>query len=374
MKKKIVFLYVHGIHQLYHSAMVAMELSRIQDEYKIQLLSCHPKHTMILNNIKSFYPDSACEIISLPLPFRFKYLNFKMKSYPSPYSTIKFTKKYLLNAEAIVATSHATARTCKKRNITKPKFIYQYHGCGDRKYGFDPKFKDFDFMLLPGKYHQKRLLEENIIEKEQTHIIGWPKLDYPVVIDKVKKELFNNENPIVLYTPHWKPNLGSYNAWAKDILEHFSKSKQYNLIFAPHIQIKHWRAKYKYNIDYDHYKSNNIHIDFGSEYSVNGTYQKIADIYMGDVSSMVYEWIAFKSRPCIFLNAHGVNWKNDVNYRFWNYGPVVTKIEELENKINEAENNSSYLKLQEERIKEYMDLTEKSSSVRAAKAIIEFIK
>ena len=95
---------------------------------------------------------------------------------------------------------------------------------------------------------------------------------------------------------------------------------------------------------------------------------------MGDVSSMVYEWIAFKSRPCIFLNSHGVNWKNDVNYRFWNYGPVVTEIEELENKINEAENNSSYLKLQEERIKEYMDLTEESSSVRAAKAIIKFIK
>lgn len=374
MDKKIVFLYLHGIHQLYHSAMIATELSRIQDEYKVQLLSCHLKHTEILNNIKSFYPRSSCEIITLPLPLRFKYLNFKKKSYPSPHSTMKFTKKYLKNADAICATSHITPKTCKKIKVTKPKFIYQYHGCGDRQYGFDPKFKDFDFMLLPGKYHLKRLLEEKIIEKEKTHIVGWPKLDYPVETKKVKKELFNNNKPIVLYTPHWKPTLGSYQIWAKDILEFFSNSHEYNLIFAPHIQIKHWQFKYKYNINYDHYKSENIYIDFGSTSSVDGTYLKIADIYMGDVSSLVYEWITFKPRPCVFLNAHHIQWKGNVNYRFWSYGPVVEEINELDKKIKLALNSKTFLEIQSKRIKEYMDIKTEPSSLRAAKAIYKYLK
>lgn len=374
MDKKIVFLYLHGIHQLYHSAMIAMELSRIQAEYKVQLLSCHSKHTETLNHIKSFYPDSNCEIITLPQPFRFKYLNFKKKSYPSPHSTMKFTKKYIKDADAILATSHITPKACRKIKVIKPKFIYQYHGCGDRQYGFDPKFKDFDFMLLPGKYHQKRLLEENVINKEKTHIVGWPKLDYPVETEKVKKELFKDNKPIVLYTPHWKPTLGSYKIWAQDILECFSNSKEYNLIFAPHIQIKHWRFKYKYNINYSNYKSENIHIDFGSIFSVDNTYLNIADVYMGDVSSLVYEWIALKPRPCIFLNAHNVHWENNVNYRFWDFGPVVEEICELYEKIKLALNSKSYIKIQSERIKEYMDITTEPSSLRAAKAIYNYLK
>ncbi|MEA1972498.1 MAG: hypothetical protein U9N34_04285 [Candidatus Cloacimonadota bacterium] len=374
MKKKIVFMYLHGIHQLYHSAVVAMELSILQDEYKIELLSCHPNQTAILNQIASLYPQNRCHIVQLPLPFRFKYLNIKKKIYPPPYLTMRFAKKYLIGASAIVATSHATARSSKKINITKPKFIYQYHGCGDRKYGFDPKFKDFDFMLLPGNYHLKRLLEENVIKKEQTKIIGWPKMDYPILTKEVKKKLFKNNRPIVLYNPHWKPSLSSYHIWAEKILTFFSKSSKYNLIFAPHIQIKHWQVKYKYNIDYDRFKSDNIHIDFGSNQSVNGTYQKIGDIYMGDVSSMIYEFIAYKERPCVLLNAHKVSWENDANYRFWQYGPVVDHIEELESKITEAINTQSFLELQKKRIKEYMNLTHEKSSLRAAKAILNYLK
>ena len=373
MDSKIVFLFLQGIHQIYHLAPIAMELGKTRNNPKIQLISCHSQHTSILKNIQKLYPGTNVEIITLPLPFRFRFLNFKKKAYPSPHDTMRFAKKYMKDAVAVVSTSHITPRLCRKLKITKPKFIYQYHGCGDRKYGFDPKFKEYDFMLLPGKYHQKRLIDENIMTPEKTKIIGWPKLDIPIQIQKIKNKIFSKNLPTVLYAPHWKPELTSYKIWGEKILRFFSNQTDFNLIFAPHIQLKHWQFAYKYKTDYENYRSENIHIDFGSEYSVNGTYLKIADIYIGDVSSIVYEWIALKPRPCVFLNAHGVNWKNNVNYRFWDYGPVVEKIENLENKIKEAVHSQNYLELQRKRIKEYMELTEESSSKRAAKAILEFL-
>ena len=353
--------------------MVAMELSILQDEFKVILISCSEQHTAILNNIRFLYPENRCEIITLPLPFRFRYLNFKKKSYPSPHSTMTKAASYLKNSDAIISTSHSTVKMCKKLKVTKPKIIYQYHGCGDRKYSFDPSLGAFDFMLLPGKYYLKRLMEEKVTGEQKTAIIGYPKLDYLVNAKHLKEKLFSNDKLVILYSPHWKPELTSYKLWGKQIVEHFYKSRKYNLIFAPHVLIKHWRFHYGYDLNLDKYKCDHIHIDFESLNSVNSSYLHIADLYMGDVSSLVYEWIAIQPRPCIFLNAHNIQWLDNDYYRHWNYGPVVKSLSEMEQKIEEAVQNSSYLKIQKERIVEYMDITDEPSSRRAANAIYNFL-
>lgn len=371
MKKKVVFLYLFGLHQLYHTAMTAMELGQFDDKYEVQCLSCNKEHTRVLEEIKKNYPLSNTQIISLPPPFRYKYLNFKKKTYPSVNAMVKGAKKIINTADLVVTTSHGTPRMLKKFGITKPKIIYQYHGCGDRKYGFDPNFKRFDYMLLPGLYHQNRLLDEKIIKKEKTKIVGWPKLDFPIDIMKTKQDLFKNNKPIILYTPHWEPKLSSYK-WAELILEYFKKNEKYNFIFAPHLLIKHWRVRFGYNINFNHYASDNIIIDFQSDYSTNGTYLAVSDLYMGDVSSMIYEFIAFRRRPALFLNAHNIDWKNDVNYRFWNYGDVVDSIDELDEKITNVFKTDKYTIFQEKEIVKYMDLSDEKSSFRAAKALDVF--
>lgn len=371
---KIVFLYFYGLHQLYHSAMIAMELSKLDSKLEVLCFSSNQEHTNALNTIKFLFPESNSKIVQLRQPFRYKYLNFKKKSYPSVNAMMKIAKKHLKDADYIVTTSHGTPKMLVKNKITKPILIYQYHGCGDRKYGFDPGFKRFHYMLLPGKYHQNRLIEENIIAKDKTFIIGWPKFDYSLKISPQSKKLFENENPTVLYTPHWEPKLTSFNHYSEFILSFFKKNKNYNLIFAPHILIKHWKTHYKYRIDFSEFKSDNIIIDFGSEYSTNGTYLNNSEMYIGDVSSMVYEFIAFKPRPCLFLNSHKIEWKGNVDYRFWDYGPVVESFDEFANKFEEAFVHKEYLNIQKRRISEYFHLTEEQSSIRAAKAIVSIIE
>ena len=370
---RIVFPFLYGLHQLYHSATTAMILSEFDKDIEVICISCNKEHTDILKKTKSYYHQSNTKILELPQTFRYKYLNFKKKRYPSVNAMVKKGKKYFNKADIIVTTSHGTVKMFKKFGITAPKFIYQYHGVGDRKYGFDPEFSNYDMVLVGGAYHKKRLISEKIVTSDKIKVVGYPKFDYPIDEKNIKIQLFKNNNPIILYSPHWEPEFTSYKKFAKDILEYFTKNKNYNLIFAPHILLAHWKVHNKYNTNFDSHNSDNIIIDFGSNYSTDGTYIAISDIYIGDVSSMVYEFIAKKQRPCIFLNAHNANWKNNPDYNFWKYGPVIDNFSNFENALNNAITDKRYLSIQKEKIKSYISVTDEKPSLRAAKAILEFI-
>ena len=63
-------------------------------------------------------------------------------------------------------------------------------------------------------------------------------------------------------------------------------------------------------------------VDLGSERSLDMTYALVADIYAGDVSSQVYEFLA-TPKPCVFLNAHGLRWKDNPDFPNWDLGDVA---------------------------------------------------
>lgn len=349
--------------------MTAMQLGISYKDADVTALSCNREHTEILNEIRSRYPKTQTRILTLKQPFRYKYLNFKKKSYPYVNAMVKRAAPILKCSDAVVTTSHGTAGMFNKYGIDKPAIIYQYHGCGDRKYGFDPALSRIDLMLLPGHYHKKRLVSEGILPEENMSVVGWPKFDYT---GSANLKLFKNSNPTILYCPHWEPALSSYNKYAEGILEFFRKNTNYNLVFAPHVLVKHWHVQHGYDISYKRYNSDNTIVDFGSTLSTNGGYLRHADIYIGDVSSMVYEFIAMKPRPCLFLNTHAVEWENNPDYRFWEYGPVINNLDTLLSDIRKAQENTDYVSLQKKRIPEYFDLGNNSGSVKAAGAIMSY--
>jgi len=372
---KLIFPYFYGLHQLYHTAVTSMLIHNYDKNAEVICLTSTKDQTEVLLKAKSYYKNTSTTVLELPQPFRFKYLNIKKKKYPYVRSMVKKAKKILQSADAIITTSHGTYKMYHDHKIDKPLYIYQYHGMGDRKYGFDPRLSKYSLILIGGEYHYKRLIEEKIGTPEKIKIVGYPKFDFPINYKSIKKELFKNDNPIVLYAPHWQPKLTSYKKFAVPILKFFQKHKEYNLIFAPHILLSHWKVRMGYNTNLQHFKTDNIILDFGSDYTTNGTYLAVSDIYMGDVSSMVYEFLARKPRPCVFINAHNVNWQNNVDYRFWQYGPVIDDISQLEEKLKETINNKEYFKaIQEENVKKYIQITNEKSSARAAKAIVEFMK
>ncbi|MFA4907845.1 MAG: CDP-glycerol glycerophosphotransferase family protein [archaeon] len=369
----IVFLYLNGLHHLYHTAETVIEFAKLHSKYRTVCVTCCREYSEIMQGLIDANSVTNCEIVEIPLPFRFKYLNFKKKSYPSPCNTTSRVAKLLWGAKAIVTTSHATVKLCQRFKIECPKIIYQYHGCGDGKYGFSKTMGTFDLLLLPGIYHQQRLIAENVTTIDKTRVVGWPKLDYKIDVNNLKKELFGEDKPIVLYTPHWNPKISSYQQWGEAVLEYFSRQTAYNLIFAPHIQIKHWSFKFRYKTNIGSGDKRRIVVDFGSRRSVDSSYVRIADLFLGDVSSLIYEWIAIRPRPCVFLNAQGIDWKGNVNYRHWDYGPVVEDISQLGDKLQKAIKSGDYLDIQRDRITSYIDKSNEPASRRAAKAIYDYV-
>ncbi len=370
---RTVFLFFNGLHQLYHTAGTAMETGRMAGSgHQVLCLSCNRLHTEALERVRELFPGTATEIVEIPQPFRYRHLNLKGKLYPSVNAMVRRARRILRDADAVVTTSHGTPGIFGKHGITGPRIIYQYHGCGDRSYGFEKGFRRMDMMLLPGEYHLQRLRDEGILQDMPWKIVGWPKFD---ITSGYTGKPFPNGNPALLYCPHWEPGLTSYNAFSRWILEYFRHRTDMNLIFAPHLLVKHWRVHHGYEVFRQEDQGDNVIIDYGSTRAVDGTWLRAADFYAGDVSSMVYEFIAVKPRPCVFLNAHGVKWRGNRNYRFWEYGPVADDTSELEAILNELpSSDDSCLALQRERIPMYFHITEKPSSRRAAEAILEYLE
>jgi CDP-glycerol glycerophosphotransferase (TagB/SpsB family) len=188
-----------------------------------------------------------------------------------------------------------------------------------------------------------------------------------------------NGKPTVLYNPHVSPHLSSWYRHGRAVLEHFLRDDRTNLIFAPHVMLFHRRFVLTIDklridrpglIDQRVLDAPNIHVDLGSRACTDMTYTAAADIYLGDVSSQVYEFL-HQPRPCLFLNSHGVDWQGDANYAHWQAGPVIEGPQDLGDALDRAvAEHSRYLPVQRELFRRSFDLTDEPSASRAARAVL----
>ena len=114
-------------------------------------------------------------------------------------------------------------------------------------------------------------------------------------------------------------------------------------------------------------------IDLESDRLFDMSYTSGADIYLGDVSSQVYEFLA-TPRPCLFLNAHGADWTGDPDYLFWTLGDVVDDLAQLPDALDRAaERHATYVDAQRERLAESIGGDPAGAARRGAQAIARFL-
>ena len=114
---------------------------------------------------------------------------------------------------------------------------------------------------------------------------------------------------------------------------------------------------------------NNIILDFYSNNTIDGSYLHAADVYIGDVSSMVTDFIIKKNRSCIFINSYDIDWRNDKSFNFWNCGKVINKLEEFDSAITCSLKQNKYVKSQQAYIKKMIHKVSISSSKLIADSI-----
>lgn len=370
MKKKVAFIYFDDLHHIPHFIGVAAELSKI-DNIRVDILTYSNEHKYLKYLIKLLKADNINLVEVKTYKIRQLIDKIKKRKRPSPLFLTKHNKKIMKSYDILVFTDFKTTYF-KKDN--KTKFIYLSHGSGDRAYGYNiPKLEEFDLLLLAGKKIITRSVNEGLKDKNYK-IVGYPKFDIAIAEQK-NISIFKNSNKTILYNPHNSVELSSWYKHGFEVLEFFYHNKGYNLIFAPHINLfndKNYLSPKIINKKY--FNADNIHMDLGSKKSSNMSYTLSADVYLGDVSSQVYEFI-YKSRPCLFLNSNEIKWTNDSNYLHWNLGKVLSNISALENELNKIEvTHQKYKQIQKEFFKNTFDISnEITSSKRAANEIYQFI-
>lgn len=379
------FLFNHDqLHQMAHSAPIAFELMRMTPSIRVSLLATTlPQFEYLQRSlIRLGLPQDGLHLIRLPawlsgiagaldplVPF-------------SRVASLFAHRDVFRRMDVLVAPEKTSLLLRSGAGLKSLKFVHTRHGAGDREIGFDRNSGKFDLVLMSGEKIRDRLQAAGLVSAEGCAIVGYPKFDLCAAA-AARPRLFANDRPTVLYNPHCSPRLSSWFEDGLKVLEAFRRSGKYNLIFAPHvmlfrkrmqISLKPFRIARTGLVPQRYLECPHILVDLGSERSTDMTYTEAADLYLGDVSSQVYEFLR-RPRPCAFIDSHASDWHSDSNYRHWTCGPVLEGADNLLPAIDAAfASHAEYAAAQRSLFAYSIDIRETPSSRRGAEAILSFVR
>ncbi len=383
---RIGFLYNHDqIHQVAHSLPVAVAMAKAGKDVEVVIATTNARiATEVIRQLGPNRPDTI-SLLALTLRSRSSRAAEVLFGKMVPAAKLLIYRDnldFFATLDALVVTERTSLVLKTQFGLTKPMMILTDHGAGDRAIGFGKSTALFDHILAAGPKIRDRLINEAGVSSDRLTITGYPKFDTPQGNVKLFK-FRDSDRPTVLYNPHVSPHLSSWYKHGRLVLDYFLASDRYNLIFAPHIMM--FERRMAISIDklrlatpgrlHPKYTgAANIHVDLGSVALTNMTYTNMADIYLGDVSSQIYEFL-MRPRPCVFMNSHGVNAEGDPNYAHWQAGPVINTVAELDGALDRtlAEHAPYYQQIQQSLFSHTFNLTDEPSSVRAARAISELL-
>ena len=382
---RICFLFNHDqTHQLAHSLPIAMALAA-RSEHRIVLAYTKPairaeierqaepallaKVELVRLTLKQSGSQAIASLLERVIPAR------KLLIY-------RDNLDFFASFDAVVVSEKTTLLLKTRYGLDNVKLIHTRHGAGDRAIGFNRTSAGFDLVLVSGPKIRDRLIAEAGLTPEQIALVGYPKFDL-CANNRFADTFPAPERPTVIYNPHPSPKLSSWFKHGAAVIAAFRNQDRYNLIFAPHVML--FERKWVVTLDppslarvvppgAGYRAERRIHVDTGSAASSDMSYTNRADIYLGDVSSQVYEFLR-APRPCLFLNSHGVDWQDDPNYLHWRAGSVLDSPAHLLDAIDAAvAAHPDYAPAQKALIDATFSLSDRPSAERAANAITAFLE
>ena len=334
---RIGFLFDHRSDQVWHAAPIAFELSQRYDDVEVVCLTANTSLTRMVDELARLYPGHNCRVEQAHVPAIRRCAETLIGPWRSPEKegVLRGNNRFYRSLDALVAPDVTSRKIRGYHRLPSLSLILTRHGAGDRAGSFHQGVVDFDLVLAPGAKTQRDLEVHGLLRDTACRRVGYPKFS---AVDRLPPppRLFANDRPVILYNPHFDPALSSWPVWGEAVLDRLAQRRHdYNVIFAPHIKLFGRRARYRAKLPERHRRLPNIHVDLASRSLVDMTYTRLADIYLGDVSSQVYEFIRWP-RPCVFLNPHGVAWQDNTYFRHWHLGDVVSSLDALGSALDRA--------------------------------------
>lgn len=318
---RVCFFFNAQRHQVLHGISTAVALARLPG-FEVHVCSPSPGHVAYARTVAGRLGGAPIVFSTADAALLTVFRRATGASVPPKILSLTLLARALNRFDAI-AVPERTSTLLRRLGANSPLFVHLDHGAGDRAAGFDPRIRDFDFVLMAGEKHRERMTREGLIRPGRHAVVGYPKFEAADAVRTPDWRPFANQRPTVLYNPHFSA-LGSWDRFGEAVVHAFAAQDRYNLIVAPHVRLTdgrtaaaRWRALAAAYAGCPH-----IHIDTGSDRCIDMTYTTLADVYLGDVSSQVYEFLR-SPRPCLFLDAHGIDWAGDENYAHWRFGPVI---------------------------------------------------
>ena len=376
---RIGFLFNHDqVHQVAHGLPVALALASLRTGAQIVVCATNDRVAAEIQNLAGDSPGRDFDLVRLALTrISSRAIDHIAGSLiPSAKLLIYRDNLDFFRSLDVLVVPEKTSLILKDRyGLDGLKIIHTRHGAGDRAIGFNKASARFDHVLAAGDKVRDRLITDAGVSPDRISVVGYPKFDLFPPISDVRSD----DRPTIVYNPHVAPHLSSWYRHGREILQWFAERPQYRLIFAPHIMlfqrpvvvtVQPLRIARAKNLPDNLRRWKNIDIDTGSRALTTMEYLDRADIYLGDASSQIYEFLR-KPRPAIFVNSHGVDWNQDPNFAHWRAGRVISDVDQLGGSLATAASDHKlrYRAAQRALLRYTFDLTEVPSSVRAAEAI-----
>jgi len=372
---RIAFLFNAQAHQILHGITVAEQLA-LGWQVNVDILSAAPGHLALGRQLTATESHCLLRFDLIGSPWLRRTARALGSVVPPKLFTL-FKARRRLNCYDAIALPERTSTIMRRFGVNLPRLIHLDHGAGDRAAGFDPRIAKFDFALVAGTKQQRRLLADGLIRRGSHAIVGYPKFEAADRSRKSGRMLFAEDRPIILYNPHFSARLSSWSRGGPELAHRIAEDGRFNLIVAPHVRLcdsRKRRAGFLRALDQiAHFP--NVHIDPGSESSIDMSYTSMADLYLGDVSSQVYEFLR-TPRPCLFINSDRRDWRGDADHAHWQFGPVLEDVSRIVPAIDHAfDTHSDFIAEQKRGFADTFDLGgDESDSRRAAAAIADFLR
>lgn len=365
-RARVCFLYIAQSHQVLHSISVAVSLARRRPDVEVHVAATNEDSLAYARSIAGGL-EPAPLTWTLLGPSWLRGIHGARKT-PPKLPMLAANLSFLRSFDVVV-TPERTTVALRPLGLGATAFVYTQHGAGDRAGPFDKRLSAFDLVFAAGPKQRDRMVAENLMAPSACAVVGYPKSDVVDGMRTCPRPAFARDRPTVFYNPHFVARLSSWPRWGAHVLSQFADQTDYNLVFAPHLRLFEGRSARDVPALAPYVGHPAIHMDLGTRAATDMTYTALADVYLGDVSSQVYEFIR-RPRPCLFLNAHDAHWRDEESYRHWRFGPVAESVDHLLDAIAGArKSHPDYAGEQLESFNYTFDVGETSSSDRASDAV-----
>ena len=350
--QQIAFLALAQAHQHLHWLPAALRLAR-QPNVEVTVLSASRAS---LDFIRSYDPKQRLRYRRLWVPRLWRDGLF---SPPKRRLTLLLNHRTIAKFPVIV-TTETTSSLLYKMPGFRSHLIHLKHGAGDREGGYNRKHRHFDLTLVNGEKDKQRLIARGLATDKDCAVVGYAKFE----LVRKTAPLFADGKPLAVYNPHFDRELSTWFGHGERVVRAFEQIDDWNFVVAPHVKLKKGPPVAS--------ASANVTIDLGSVRSIDMSYTDAANVYIGDISSQVYEFLR-QPRPCLFLNLDRIEWRDNEHYDHWKLGQVVERVEDIGPALRRAHQlQPGFEAAQRAAVARSMAAADSPASERQADAILAF--